>query len=185
MSILDILIVDVIINIMTYLSDRGKIKFLSLSKNLHALKNKVYYEEYINVDRIHTLWYYDRFTHINFYNLRYTFPKSITHVTVSNTNIVNHIPASVTHLNFDKCFDENIKDCIPNTITHLTFGCFFNRNIKDCILNTVTHLTFGWAFNQDIKNCIPNSVTHLTFGDKFNKNIQNSIPNSVTHLTFG
>ena len=62
--IMNTLVYDNIIDILSYLINIEKILFLSLSKELHALKNKVYYDEFIDIDKIQHLWYYNRFTHI-------------------------------------------------------------------------------------------------------------------------
>ena len=156
MCILDI--DDVIIYITTFLDIPNRLKFLSLSKNLHILKDKINYDDKINFDLINKLWYYDRFTNVVTNYAISVFPKFINHLTFGwsfNQDIKDCIPNSVTHLTFDDDFNQDIKDCIPNSVTHLTFGNYFNQNIKDCIPNSVTHLTFGYNFNQDIKDCIP------------------------------
>src|SRR5579872_7564383 len=98
MSILDIMISDCIISITKFLNDKENLRFLSISKDLHLLKDKINYDDEINIDRIHQLWYYDRFTNIMAHHLLYKFPKSIT------------------HLEFDDKFDQNIKECIPTSV---------------------------------------------------------------------
>src|SRR5579872_94757 len=166
---MDLLIDDIVINIMSYLKTKEKIEFLSLSSHLHSLKNKVDYDIEIKLNKIHKLWYYDRFINVivNKHNYKYKLPKSITHLT------------------FDNSFDCDIMNYIPNTITHLKFGHNFNQSIKHCIPNSVVNIHFGRNFNQNIKGCIPESVTHLYFGTWFNQDIKDSIPNSVTFLKFG
>src|SRR5579872_3691428 len=152
MSMLDILTNDTIIYTMSFLNDYDKILFLSLCKNLHLLKDKIYYCDKVNIYKIHDIWYFDRFTNITRYSpdvdYYYYKPK---------------LPKSINHLIFSNNFSGKnmIKGRIPNSITHLTFGNLFNDDIKDCIPNSVIHLTFGSCFNQNIKGCIPNSVTHL------------------------
>src|SRR5579872_2711480 len=164
MNLLD----DIIIYITSFLNTNDSINFLSISRDLHLLKDKIYYNKPVYSHIIHKLWYYDRFTNIM----------------VIDTGI--KLPKFINTLEFDMCFDnQDIKDCIPNSVTHLTFGHYFNQDIKDCIPNSVTHLTFGKHFNRPIIDCIPNSVTHLIFGDNFNQNIRGYIPNSVTYLKFG
>ena len=196
-----ILIDDNILYITTFLCDREKIKFLSITKRLHLLKNRIYYNELIDVDRIYEVSYYDKFKNIQISGYQiYTgviLPKFITQLTLDtfcgiedvsgdiDGPIKRCISNSLTHLTFGRYFNRDIKGCIPNSVTHLTFGYNFNQNIKDCIPNSVTHLTFGFSFDQNIKDCIPNSVTHLTFDFCFNQYIKDCIPNSVTHLTLG
>src|SRR5579872_679145 len=107
---MDTLIEDVILHIITFLNDRKKILFLSQSKYLDSLKDKIYYDDFVETDNINHLWYYDRFTHIGRYNLEKTLPKC------------------VTHLSFCYHFNQNIRDCIPNSVTHLIFGRDFNQN---------------------------------------------------------
>src|SRR5579872_4241728 len=166
-NMMDVLIKDIIVYITTYLTDKIKLNLLSSNKYFHSLKNEIIYHDCIDIDKIHHLWYYDRFT------------KLVVH------NIQHHIPKSVTHLTFGDNFNQNIKDCIPDSVTHLTFSDEFDQDIKDCIPKSVIHLHFGHSFNQDIRNCIPNSVIHLYFGYRFNQDIRDCIPNSVTHLHFG
>lgn len=188
MNMLDVLIEDILLIITVYLNNEEKINFLSSSRDLHNLKNKIYYEDIINVKNIYELWYFDRFKNIIIDNLEYKLPKSLNQLTFCetfNNNIKEYIPDSVSHLTFGNDFNQDIQDCIPNSITHLTFGHCFNKNINGCIPSSVTQLTFGACFDRNIKGCIPNSVTHLIFGDCFNKNISNCIPPSVTHLTLG
>src|SRR5579872_2119524 len=171
----DLLVDDMIIYIMTYLNDKNKLLFLSLSKQLHFLKTKVYWNDYVCTDKIYGLSYYDMFTHV-ISNLNHKLPNSITHLSITNTFNQDikgcHIPNSITHLSFGNAFNKDIKGCIPNSVTHLHFGYYFNQHIKDCIPNSVKHLKFGSFFDQDIRNCIPSSVTFLYFGNNFNQNIK-------------
>jgi len=160
------LFIDLIIQICIYLTDKDKINLLSINKQYHLIKNKIYYIEQIKKCKIINLFYYDNF------------------INIICSNLIN-FPKNIKYLTFGKIFNKEIKGAIPNSVTHLTFGENFNQEIKGAIPNSVTHLTFGYCFDQDIKGAIPNSVTHLTFGDKFNKEIKGAIPNLVTHLTFG
>ena len=107
---MDVLIIDTIINIVFYLCDKDKIKFLSLSKELHILKNKVYYDDVVSTDEICHLSYYDRFTTI-----------------ISDTKY--KLPASVTHLTFGYYFDNNRLYIIPISVTHLTFDVVLIRSL--------------------------------------------------------
>src|SRR5579872_5207198 len=165
---METLIDDIIITIMKFLNDNEKIRFLSLSNNLHNMKNKVHYDEIINIDVIHELSYYDMFTNVR----------------VCKSHFKNRtiLPNSITHLTFESDVNKDINNYLPDTITHLTFGNDFNQDIKGCIPNSVTHLTFGWCFNQDIKDCIPDSVTHLILDAYFDHDIKSCIPDSVIYL---
>src|SRR5579872_5826154 len=127
---MDVLLVDNIIEIISYLSIRDKIKFLSLSKFLHSLKNddKISYNNKIRLNKIRNLWYYDRFTNVIANNTRYPLPKAITHLTFGrrfnnsiNGFITNTLTPCLTHLKFGRNFNCCIKGCIPNSIKHLTF----------------------------------------------------------------
>src|SRR5579872_6469704 len=89
-NMLDVLITDIIIHITTFLNNHEKIKFLSVSKKSHTLKNKIYYYSLtpININKIHDLHYHDRFTNVHVCNYyfplfleKYKFSKSITHLT--------------------------------------------------------------------------------------------------------
>ena len=131
----DALISDIIVTIASYLNDWNKLQFLSTTNYLHSLKNKVYYNDIINLDNKRTilyesyqdLWYFDQFTNIMINNFTHKLPKSIT------------------YLKFNMTFNQCIKDHIPNTVTHLMFGLQFDQNIEGCIPNSITHLTFGFV----------------------------------------
>src|SRR5579872_7065492 len=184
MSILEYLFDDIIIYIVDFLAVHDKIKFLSLSQNLHSLKDKIYYKDEIDIKKIHQLWYFDKFTNIIVDNFAYILPKSINRLKLNcpfNINIKGKLPNSITHLVLTGWLDQDIKDMIPNfgttNLTHLTFGPLFNKSIKGCLPNSITHLYFHplSLFNQNIKDCIPNSVTHITFGKCFNQDIKGCI----------
>src|SRR5579872_2052454 len=85
------LINDIVIYIMTFLNDGPKRRFLSSSKDLHKLKDKIYYDCMMKIEKIHTLWYFDMFTYVEINNLEYKLPNSITKLCI----------------NFDKAFDQN------------------------------------------------------------------------------
>src|SRR5579872_5592762 len=119
MSILDILINDIIIYIVPFLKTYDKLMFLSSSKDLHHLKDKVTYDYMVNIRRIQRLWYYGKFTNIY-------------------TNDIGNFkfPISINRLTFSNNFNKDIKGMIPDTITHLTFGDNFDQNIEECIPNS-------------------------------------------------
>ncbi len=94
-----------------------------------------------------------------------------------NKSNVNNIPSNVTHLIFEKEFNQHIE--IPNSVTHLLIGDYFNQPIV--IPNSVTYLSFGYNFNQIVD--IPTSVIHLIIGNEFDI-IDNNIPNNIIHLTY-
>src|SRR5579872_4754263 len=103
---------DIIIVITSFLDDKDKISFLSLTKKLHLLKNKVYYNEKVYIDNIIKLSYYDMFTVILTNNVNYKFPKFMT------------------HLIFAYGFNQKIRKYIPNSVAHLTFCDKFNQKIR-------------------------------------------------------
>src|SRR5579872_4509050 len=167
-NILDMLIDDIIIYIMTFLNDKKKIRFLSTTTRLHLFKNKVCYNEITDMYRIYDLPYYDRFNNVSLAGYEifcgYKLPKSIKYLTF--------------HTSYG--IDEDIKDFIPEPNPDMLseMGWDINKDVKNYIPDTVTHLTF--SFDKPIKHCIPSSITHLTFGRHFNQNIKGCIPNSVT-----
>src|SRR5579872_6900445 len=140
---MNLLIDDMIVHIMTYLNNKSKIQFLSISKNLQQLKNKVQYNEKISLNKIRRLPYYNMFLNV-----------IIQDDNILNNNLCFKLPNAITHLTLDISGTCN-KDYIPVTITHLTFGDHFYQDINDCIPNSVTHLEFGISFNKYTKGCIP------------------------------
>src|SRR5579872_2961601 len=83
MNILDYLINDVLINIMSFLNSPNKLKFLSSSKDLHALKNKVHFGDNVDIEKIHKLWYFNSFTNIAIDSTTYELPKSINRLVMN------------------------------------------------------------------------------------------------------
>lgn len=75
-NMLDALFKDIILNITTYLNNKDEMRFLSSTKNLHDLKNDVYYENIVAIRIIHQLWYFDRFTNAIISELDSKLPKS-------------------------------------------------------------------------------------------------------------
>src|SRR5579872_5211183 len=131
------LINDIIIYIMTFLRDNEKIKFLSLSKSLNYLKNKVYYDEMIDIGKISRLSYYDMFTNVIIIDFSHSLPNSIKKITFNN-NMSAH-----PHINNLFTMDEAIDR--PNSVIA------YNKNMILQIPNTVTHLIFNDWFDQDIR----------------------------------
>ena len=123
---------DIYCYICSFLRDLDKLNFLSVSSDMHILKSKIFFNDYVHINNIFDIWYFDRFTHII-------------------TDRLVKYPKCLTHLTFGDDFNQDIKDCIPISVTHLTFGYYFNQNIKDCIPISVTHLTFGYFLTKVLK----------------------------------
>jgi len=98
-----------------------------------GLKHLVQYTQPVVYDEIKHLSYSD-----NFINLKHISEDGeIPYKRSKNGKI------KITSLTFGEYFDNDI-DHIPNSVTHLDFGFNFNKNIIDnCIPNSVTHLTFS------------------------------------------
>lgn len=62
--VVNMLIDDIIVYLMTFLNDIGKIYFLSITKVLHSLKNKIQFNEIVHYNNIYDLSYFDMFTNI-------------------------------------------------------------------------------------------------------------------------
>ena len=60
----DILLKDNIKIILSYLSNRNKINFLSTNKVFHQLKNEINYRKNVFCNKIKDLWYYEQFEKI-------------------------------------------------------------------------------------------------------------------------
>jgi len=45
-------------------NDFDKISLLSCSKNLHLLKNRIFFNDLVAFEKINYLWYFDRFTNV-------------------------------------------------------------------------------------------------------------------------
>lgn len=177
---------DVLLVVISYLTDKEKICFLSTTKKFHLFKKNIIFDEEVYVKRIAHLWYYDCFTNVRAYDSlvvqKFTNLKRLVIGQNCNCIVSKKLPNCIPHLIFGHHFNNDVRGIIPNSVTHLEFGDSFNQDIHDCIPNSVTHLEFGDSFNQDIRGCIPNSVTYLEFGNSFNQDIHGCIPNSVTNI---
>jgi len=179
---------DEILHICAYLSDKDNIHLSATSKHFLIIKFRILFFTKVHIKDIIRLSYFHHFSNVIMSDVNESLPKHVTHLTFDrdfNQSINSCIPDSVTHLTFGAEFNQLINGCIPDSVSHLTFGAWFNKKINSCIPDSVTHLTFGFYFNKPINSCISDSVTHLTFGYRFNQQINDCIPGSVTHLIFG
>src|SRR5579872_5595144 len=115
---------DIIVYIMNFLCDKDKINFLSLSKDLHKIKNKVHYEKMIDSKKICGLFYYDMFTNVRITEPKYKIPKSTTHLIFgdlfdSNNTSFSEENELLAGLSPANSYNEYY---IPNSVTHLSFG---------------------------------------------------------------
>ena len=141
-----ILIEDLIKYICLFLSESDKINYLSISRNMHLLKNTIQYFDKISINKIIKLSYYKQFTNI---------------IWVDNIIIPNNsLPLNLAHLTFGRNFNQDIKGALPLNLTHLTFHGCFNQDIKGALPLNLTNLTFGYNFNKDIKGALPLNLTH-------------------------
>src|SRR5579872_881400 len=126
---MDILIDDIILSIMQLLSDRDKIKFMSSSKRLFLLNNRVYFDDLIRLKIIYGSYCYDRFTNILIYNSDY----DLLELPYRSLNLERKLPKSIKKIHFNCVNSHHIKNYFPDTVTHLSFsfGSAFNGNIKD------------------------------------------------------
>lgn len=88
--------------------------------------------------------------------------KKTTFIVTWCDNLEYCIPRTITNLQFEMHFDQNMA-CIPNHITCLEFKYQFIQNIRSNIPNTISCLRIGFIFNDTIKNCIPVNVKQLCF----------------------
>uniref|UniRef100_A0A6C0C8U5 Uncharacterized protein n=1 Tax=viral metagenome TaxID=1070528 RepID=A0A6C0C8U5_9ZZZZ len=153
---------DILYLIGKHLSEKEKIKWLSICTDTNKLKNKFIYNTKVSLNKILNLSYRHNFSHVS-------------HITLDAK-----VPDCVTHLEYKYFFNSPIKGCIPSSVKYLEFGFKFNQSIEGCIPLSVTHLTFGYEFQQSIKGNIPLSVTHLDVA-RYNKTM-GQMPSSVTHL---
>jgi len=150
---------DVNLKIGEFLSDREKIRFSAITRDMGQLRRKFMYYEKIHVREIRHLLYFNNFEYVeisNAENIRPRFAKYIYYEARSS-----NIPSFVTHLKFHDYFNQPINYRIPTSVTHLIFGDSFNQPIFDYIPASVTHLTFSMSFVGKQTDKIPNSVTHL------------------------
>src|SRR5579872_4905944 len=98
---------DIIITIANFLNDYHKILLLSLSKDLHKLKDKICYNDKINLAKIQLLWYYDRFINIRITHLPqkyYKYGLDDDSDDIIDQLIPYEFPISIKRLNFSADF---------------------------------------------------------------------------------
>jgi len=182
---------DIISKIGEHLTDQEKIYITATSKTMDKFKHTMLYDKKMHINMIKDLSYFDNFLNIEISDTIGRCPKYSKNINFNarSTNLLSRNPflcnIKITHLDFDRRFNQSISNCIPLSVTHIRFGNDYNKPLLKSIPPAVTHLTFGDNFNQSIKDCLPASITHLTFGHKFNQSITNCLPLSITHLTFG
>src|SRR5579872_2332086 len=122
---MEVIVDDVIINIAQFLTNNHKLTFLSTSKKFHLLKNKVHYDEAVDIDKVYKLPYYDMFTNVFVNDLAIRLPKSIIKLGFgvpfdyriktyfSNTFIKNLTHLYFTYVVFDKCQNISVNRYIP------------------------------------------------------------------------
>lgn len=76
---------------------------------------------------------------------------------------INDLPHTLTHLTFNKLFNQPIK-CLPASLTHLKFGDNFNHPI-DHFPPHLIHLSFGKDFEYLLMDLPP--LQHLKVGPKY------------------
>lgn len=163
--------VEIIVDICNYLQDMDKISLTATCRDLHKVKNILFYDDIIEYRKIKNS------------PVKYNFRNLIINDGDDVTDLLNF--KCLKYLTFGDNFNQDIKGYIPLTVTHLTFGFYFNQDIKGCIPSSVTHLKFGVRFNKNIKGNIPPSVTHLIFDYFDDNNIKEFIPSTVKYLVFG
>lgn len=169
---------DVILEICKYLGDTEKTQFLSVTKHTDTLKDKIFYDDLIIVDKISQLWYFDKFTKIIVIFDIGKIPKNIKELYLGNfldKHINAKIPAIWKNIRSYGVFTKLLTMDMPY-LTHLYFGTYYNYPIY-FLPQTITHLSFGNQFNEEVE-CIPFTVTHLYFGKNFDKPIR-KLPNVI------
>ena len=73
---------DIYCYICSFLRDLDKLNFLSVSSDMHILKSKIFFNDYVHINNIFDIWYFDRFTHIITDRL-VKYPKCLTHLMLS------------------------------------------------------------------------------------------------------
>lgn len=70
-------------SILIYLNNEDKVNSLSTTKKLNEFKNKVYFDEEINIEKIKKLTYFNQFRNIHTDYLD-NFPLNMTHLTLGS-----------------------------------------------------------------------------------------------------
>lgn len=108
---------------------------------------------------------------------------------VANNSLVTHIkdlqrfhnffPPSLSHLSFDRFFDENIDFTNAPKLLYLSFGRYFNSRISN-LPTSLEYLSFGEAYTNEIPP-LPPSLTYLKTGEDYERPLP-ILPPTITHL---
>jgi hypothetical protein len=188
------LCIDNIILICQFLYNKDIVQYLSICKIYHAIKNKVDFDynllsngkNFVSINKIKDLWYYDRFTHVcmncHIYNI-IRFPLRAQHVTLETNYmgildkpLINYFHRNVKHLTIVgtySCFRDNLSfsNLIPSTITHLIWINPLDKTyLKDRIPSNVINLTIKTDYIVIIYN-LPETIINLTIENRTRRHI--------------
>lgn len=196
---------DVILHVLTFLTDKNKLNFMMTCTYLYQFISCVKYNNFQLFDKIRRLSFRNNFRKIIYFKeikehenkntvfvLKSNYDKIPPGTTCIKTGYhfnfleIGIIPERIISLEFCEYFNHTLKKGhIPKTVTHLTINNGFRHMEKGSIPNSVTHLIFGDSFNKVIDvGVIPNSVVYLKFGWYFNQSIKNIIPPNIKYLSF-
>lgn len=173
------LIVDVILQITDYLSDKEKINFLSVDKKTYLLVHHVTLNQYYKLNNIINLPFYDRFESViieNYIDDKISFPKKIKQLVMilDDDVIIKNLPKNIQTLAI--LGSSSIEIEIPANVVFL----YMHDNVR--ILNEIPHIckkiTFYGILRKDI---IPNYIKNLEL-DNLDEEIKDFIPKSVKRL---
>lgn len=178
---------DLILYILTFLSDKNKLTLFSLSKYFDSLIIYCIFDDFHNYNKILQQRYFDNFSSINNYRTG-ILPKKINRICFSynfNQEIIC-LPDSITYIKFDKGFYQNLKGKLPNNLLVLKLNGQYNQCLQYCLPINLKTLKIT---NRNITNYVllfgslPTSLTELNvklFEEHFN--IEKILPKNLIKL---
>ena len=153
---------DIVNYLCTFLTDRDKLSFLSVSSHYDSFKSKIFFNGQYPMKKINHLKYFDQFTNIIIGRLSTRIGDIMTD---ENSYLFLEYFDQFTSIIIDRLKTHAKTTPTKNNHTYLLLK-YFDKINKYHIPSNVTHVTFGNDFNYDIilVQCIPSCVTHLTFG---------------------
>lgn len=158
---------EICLHICQYLSDRNVIQFLSIRKNLHPLKNKIYYYDCHEYIKIKDLSYFNNFMNIH-----------------TTSYLSNHLPIHLKHLIIKKgntsdigniVFPEGLEKLNMKIVSYDYFSFEFPKSLK-CLMMP---LGYDYQQKQTFYDMTLEKIGVSSFAFSF---IYNKIPKTINNI---
>ena len=135
---------DITLYILSYLSDKNKLIFLSINHFWNEFKKNIKFIKFYNYQKIVNLSYIDNFEAIYNYEPQQYLPKNIKKIKLSsNKQIIECFPEQIESIEFEKPYHHILDGKLPSKLKILKLYHSSLENIKCALPNGLEHLEFG------------------------------------------